>query len=412
MINETDSPTTSSERLNCPHGDACGACGLLGTAYDHQLGRKRDLLGAALRRHEPLRDVELLETIPSPRIEGYRNRVRMAVGPSKHHSPSLGSFRQGTREIVDAPDCRILLPELLETTRRIRRFLATSEGIPRELRHIDVRCGSHPRRQHLILVFRAATPPRFPLDRLRRACPYVDGISFNFNPSAGPQVLRGRIEPLWGEREIWVEYAGMRLRVSPGSFFQVNSVMLAPIHEQLQQFFERGTLLADLYAGVGTHGLALHRSFRRVLFVEGMRSAVADLKSTLRAHGIGGAEVVSQSAERSVALLRERNPDAIVLNPSRAGAREFVLDAIADTSATRVAYLSCEPETLTRDLELLAGRGFSVRSIQPIDMMPQTRQVEALALLVRSGKPVAKPNSTAKTKAKGRERARKRKRKR
>ena len=84
----------------------------------------------------------------------------MAVGLSRHGGATLGYFRAGTREIVDAPECGVLVPELLDTTRRIRRLLNTARGIPRELRHLDLRCGSDPRRQHLTLVFRASHAPR------------------------------------------------------------------------------------------------------------------------------------------------------------------------------------------------------------------------------------------------------------
>ena len=377
--------TQQTDLLDCPHGTECGACGLLDVSYAEQLRRKRDALGKELLRYEPLRNATLLDCLPSPATAGYRNRAKMAVGISRGGDVKVGYFRMGSREIVDAPDCRVLVSELLSTTRRLRVFLAGNREIPRELRHLDLRCGSDPRRQHMILVFRATVCPEFPVDALRRACPAIDGISVNLNPSSGPQVLRGAIKPIWGEREIWVECAGLRLRVSPGSFFQVNLALLPPIHERIAEFLGRGRVLADLYAGVGTHGLALRRNFQRVLFVEGVRSAVADLKDTIRRHSIPGAEVAAASVERAVGQLSRQAPDAVILNPSRAGAFESVLEAIAATPASRIAYLSCEPATLCRDLEMLQRRGFRTRSVQPIDMMPQTAQVEALALLERAG---------------------------
>jgi 23S rRNA (uracil1939-C5)-methyltransferase len=376
--------TNQPDPLDCPHGTECGACGLLGVSYADQLGRKRDVLGKELLRYERLRRATLPACLPSPATAGYRNRAKMAVGISRGGEVEVGYFRMGSREIVDAPDCRVLLPELLETTRRLRAFLGGNREAPRELRHVDLRCGSDPGRQHLTLVFRAAVCPEFPVDALRRACPAIDGISVNLNPSAGPQVLRGAIKPLWGEREVWVDCAGLRLRVSPGSFFQVNLALLPLVHERIAEFLGRGRVLADLYAGVGTHGLALRRNFQRVLFVEGVRGAVGDLKDTIRRHAIPGAEVAAASVERALGQIGRQAPDAVILNPSRAGAYESVLEAIAATPASRIAYLSCEPATLCRDLDMLQRRGFRTRSVQPIDMMPQTAQVEALALLERA----------------------------
>jgi 23S rRNA (uracil1939-C5)-methyltransferase len=370
-------------RVDCPHAEECGACSLLWEGYDRQLRRKRGILGRALEKHASLAEIRPRPCLPSPLREGYRNRAKMAIGMSRHGGMRVGYFRAGTREIVSAPDCRVLIPELLETTRRIRRFLEDGPSFPRTLRHFDLRCGSDPNRQHLTLIFRATTAPRFPLDKLRKSCPAVEGISVNLNPTAGPQVIRGSVRPLWGEREIWVDHAGTRLRVSPAAFFQVNLALLPAIHESLEKFFEGGEVLADLYAGVGTHGLALRRRFRRVFFAEGNRSAIADLKSTIRTEGISDCVISPTSVERGLERLTREAPDAVVLNPSRAGAQESVLGAVSRCPVTKLAYLSCDPGTLSRDLDILCRKGFKVRSVEPVDMMPQTRQVEALALLTR-----------------------------
>jgi 23S rRNA (uracil1939-C5)-methyltransferase len=356
---------------------------MLGVSYAEQLRRKRERLDRELRRYGSLESARLLDTLPSPEGIGYRNRARMAVGLSRHGGATLGYFRAGTREIVDAPECGVLVPELLDTTRRIRRLLNTARGIPRELRHLDLRCGSDPRRQHLTLVFRAKHAPRFPMEQLQRAAPALDGISINLNPSSSPQVIRGSIQHMWGRREVWVRHAGINLRVSPGAFFQVNLSILPAVHAAMEAHLAGGGLLIDLYAGVGTHGLALGHKYTRVLFAEGTRAAVADLKSTARAMKRDDVEVLPTAVERSLRKLRERRPDAIVLNPSRAGAIQSVLEMVGDSSAKQVVYLSCEPATLCRDLDLLARHGFETVSVQPIDMMPQTNQVEALALLRR-----------------------------
>ncbi len=374
----------STETIRCPHGKECGACAFLGTTYGDQLGRKRAILGRALARHDRLRGAKLLPCLPSPRSTGYRNRAKLAVGLSrKRQDTKVGYFQAGTREIVDATDCRMLVPELAATARRLRRFLGDLRQPPRELRHLDLRCGSDPTRQHLTLVFRATECPPLPLEALRKSCPQIDGLSVNLNPQGGAQVIRGAVRPLEGEREIWVDHASYRLRVSPGSFFQVNLAQLPAIHRLMSEFLSEGGTLADLYAGVGTHGLALRNRFRRVQFIEGSRSAVADLKSTIRRREVEDVEVIAKSVERSLRHLRDGRPDAVVLNPSRAGAKRPVLQALADSPASRIAYLSCDPTTLARDLDFLRTRKFETVSVQPIDMMPQTRQVEALALLRR-----------------------------
>ena len=119
----------ATDVINCTHSDDCGACALLGVGYEHQLQRKDQVVAQALAKHPSLRQVSALPCVPSPLRDGYRNRAKMAVALSRR-GPRLGYFQTGTREIVDAPDCRVLIPELLETTRQIRQFLETSRQIP------------------------------------------------------------------------------------------------------------------------------------------------------------------------------------------------------------------------------------------------------------------------------------------
>jgi 23S rRNA (uracil1939-C5)-methyltransferase len=151
----------------------------------------------------------------------------------------------------------------------------------------------------------------------------------------------------------------------------------------MAEFLDGGKLLVDLYAGVGTHGLALRQRFRRVLCVEGVRSSVADAKASIKAGRVENVEILGSPIHRAQRRLRSERPDAIILNPSAAGADPPTLEMIVSSPAQRVAYLSCDPTTLVRDLAALIERGFQLVTIQAIDMMPQTRQVEALAFLRR-----------------------------
>ncbi len=369
--------------MDCQHAEACGACALLGVGYPAQLSRKRRILGEAMKRYRSLARAELEPCLESPVVEKYRNRARMAVGLARGRPAKLGYFRSGTREITDAPGCRVLIPEILETSRALRGLLSTTGSIPRELRHVDIRCGSDPGRLHLILVLWTDKLPRLPIEKIRRACRRVDGISVNLNPSAGRQVLKGPILPIWGAREVYAQAADLSLRVSPGSFFQVNLSILPAIHRKMAELLGSGEVLADLYSGVGTHGLALRRAFRRVVCAEGVRSAVADMRATIKRYQLTGVEIIAKPVERSLGRLVAAKADCVVMNPSRAGAKLPVLEALAASQARKIVYLSCDPATLCRDLDFLVEHGFRLVSAQPVDMMPQTRQVEAIALLNR-----------------------------
>jgi len=307
----------------------------------------------------------------------------MTISTNRDRRSALGYFQRKSRTVVDAPDCSVLVPELLETTRQFRRLLNTSDRFPFNLRHIDLRCGSDPTKQHLTLVVKSDQMPRLPIEAIVDACPQIVGIGINLNPKGGAQVIKGRIEPVFGAREVFVDCAGLSLRVSPGSFFQVNLGLLPEIHTRMTEFFGSGDLLLDLYAGVGTHGLALRKQFKRVLCVEGVRIAVADAKATIKTGRVDNVEILANPIHRVIRRLRSEKADAVILNPSAAGAEPPVLETVIDSTARAVAYLSCDPKTLGRDLRVLTDGGFKLVTAQAIDMMPQTRQIETLALLRR-----------------------------
>lgn len=369
--------------VDCPDREACGACSLLLVPYREQLERKRATLEKALRQSLRLAPGTLLETLASPQIVGYRSRAKMTISSDREHRWHLGYFQRRSREVVDAPDCGVLVPELLETTRSLRRLMNEMAHFPFALRHVDLRCGSDPAKQHLTLVIKAERVPDLPIEEIAEACPQVAGIAVNLNATGNAQVIKGRIDPVHGVREVFVESAGLSLRVSPGSFFQVNLGMLPLIHAKMEEFLGDGELLLDLFAGVGTHGLALRDRFSTVLCVEGVRSAVADAKASIKAGRISNVEILSSPLSRAVRRLRSETPDAIILNPSASGADRPTLEMISSSKATSVAYLSCDPDTLARDLSKLVSGGYRVISVQALDMMPQTNQIESLALLRR-----------------------------
>lgn len=375
--------TLTERTTDCRHRLTCGACSLLRLPYGRQLENKRIHLRDALLDQIQLAPRQLLATHPSPRIDGYRSRAKMTLSSDRGGLTSLGYFKRRTREVVDAPDCVVLVPELLQTTHQLRSLLNSKRRFPFALRHIDLRCGTDPEKQHLTLVIKAEELPRIPFDAIAEACPFVVGIATNLNPGATAQVIKGRIEPALGVREVYVESAGLSLRVSPGSFFQVNLALLPVIHQRMAEFLGEGNLLLDLYAGVGTHGFALRDQFQSVLCVEGVRSAVADAKATIKAGRIRNVEILGSPIRRAARRLHASKPDAVVLNPSAAGAERPALDTINRSTARRLAYLSCDPQTLARDLAILVAGGFALESVQAIDMMPQTWQIESLALLKR-----------------------------
>jgi len=174
--------------------------------------------------------------------------------------------------------------------------------------------------------------------------------------------------------------------LSPGVFFQVNAAQTEAIHRLLREFFGRdGGRLLDLYCGAGTHALSLSKRFDAVLGVEVAGDAIEDARYTARQRSLENVSFEAADVRQDPADWLARGWDAVVVNPPRGGCPPALRDAIADAKPRRLAYVSCNPVTLARDLHHLVRRGFVVRWVTPVDMMPCTDQVECVALVERQG---------------------------
>jgi tRNA/tmRNA/rRNA uracil-C5-methylase (TrmA/RlmC/RlmD family) len=182
-----------------------------------------------------------------------------------------------------------------------------------------------------------------------------------------------------------LDVAGQKLRVSPGVFFQASAALHGALVESVARAAGSGALALELYAGCGFFTLALARAFDRVIAVEADPAAVADLRHNLARAGARGVEVVPERVESALAgaRLQEVRPDAVVLDPPRTGLPRGAAAAIAALAPARIAYLSCDPATLARDLAALAAGGFSLEAVEAFDLFPQTPHVEVLAQLRR-----------------------------
>ena len=182
-----------------------------------------------------------------------------------------------------------------------------------------------------------------------------------------------------------LDVAGEKLRVSPGVFFQANSALHAALVESVARAAGRGALALELYAGCGFFTLALARAFERVIAVEADAAAVADLRHNLARAGAPASRwCTSGSRWRSRrAPLAAVRPDAVVLDPPRTGLPRGAAAALCALAPERIAYLSCDPATLARDLAALVAGGFALEAVEAFDLFPQTPHVEVLASLRR-----------------------------
>ena len=318
----------------CQYYGECTGCQWQHLEYQAQLKNKRHKVVDALQRVGGLEGIRVLDTLPSPSQYGYRNHARFTVG----RAGDLGFVNRETRRFV-----------------RIDRCMLMHEGINRILVDLQDRCGETTQ-----LAVRAGRDT---------------GDFLVQPPLKNPNVVIPT-----GQKHYLESVDDRQFRVASPSFFQVNidqtSQLIGVVREAVSL---SGTeVLLDAYTGVGTFAVLLAPFVKQVYAIEESSAAVADAREN--AAGIENVEFLLGKTEDILADLPQP-PDVVILDPPRAGCQPSALDKLLSLPAPRLVYVSCDPETLSRDLKVLCEKHYLVDQIQPLDMFPQTHHVECVAVL-------------------------------
>lgn len=314
----------------CPVFGSCGGCAWQHVAYPAQLAAKARILEDALRRLGGLEPPGPVVVAPSPSAYGYRSRTRVLAQAGR-----VGYRRRRSHAVCDTARCPVLLPALDQKLYELAQ----------------------------------RPPPR-------------DG---EWELAWGDGQARAVSLAKPGRERVSIEVAGERIGISPGVFAQSNALLLPALAARLLALAGAGGRALELYAGAGCFTLPLARRFECLFALEASPDAVRDLRANLKGAGIANVEVLGETLERALerGALSAAAPEALVLDPPRAGLPEGAVEALARLAPARVTYLSCDPATLARDLALWGARGYALRSVEGFDLFPQTPHVEALALLER-----------------------------
>lgn len=317
----------------CDYFGSCGGCQWQHVAYTRQLEYKREMVAACLADGAGFSDPPVCPTLPAPAVYGYRNHARFSVGRRYGEVGLTTHYRHRFFRVDHCPIMHPRINEILAATQR------RAQG-----HQLAVRLGA----QTGDVLVQPAQAPELPYDS--------------------------------GQAALEEELLGRRYRVSAAAFFQVNTTQAERLIETVRRALELGPadVLLDLYCGVGTFGLALAPYVRRVVGVEESAAALKDARYNAR--DLANVEFLAGRTEEVLAALDEPATAAIV-DPPRAGCRPGALEALLRLAPRRLAYVSCDAATLARDLRVLVDGGFTLRSVQPIDMFPQTYHVETVSLL-------------------------------
>lgn len=377
----------------CPHAARCGGCQYQGLPYEEQLAKKQRLAEELFGSFGPVAPI-----LGADEPLRYRNKVHAAFGLDRQRRVISGIYQPGSHAIVPVEDC------LIEDETADRVIASVRELLPKLkipvfderrgsgwLRHVLVRRGFATGQLMVVLV--AVSPvfrnqKAFVAELLRRF-PAIRTVVLNVNDRFGPVVLGPKSRTLYGDGYIEDELCSLRFRISPSAFYQINSAQCEKLYAKAVEFAGlTGTeTVLDAYCGVGTIGLCAADRAKQIVGVELNREAVRDAIANARLNGIKNARFAAGDAgEFMEGMLREgRRPDAVLMDPPRAGSDRRFLDSLIRCAPPRVVYVSCGPDTLRRDLGILVRGGYRVEAVQPVDMFPYTEHVETVTLITRAG---------------------------
>jgi len=385
--------------MQCRHHPTCPGCPLLDEPYPAQLEAKRDRLATAFGRYPHLRLPVPGEVTAARFVQGYRHRLKLPVHVGAEHV-SAGLYDPASGRVLDTPDCPVLEPGLREALASVLVWLRGRRGV----HAIDLRRSSATGELQLVIACEGGDLHGGPR-AARKLLASVPGLVSVATSRADPERKRvmGRgARMLAGEPAIEEAIGDVRYQLHPGAFFQVDPRNARWIHDRVRDFVGDAARVLDLYAGVGAYALMLAPGRERVVAVEEVPQAAA----AARAMAPDNVEVLAsrvEAADLSGGFLdgapgqpdpqrdegargAQRSFDAVILNPARRGSDPETLASVARL-APRLVYVSCGPETLARDLDILAAHGMRVAEVDAIDLFPHTAEVETVVRLQR-GKPL------------------------
>ena len=372
----------------CKYAKKCSGCQLQNLSYEEQLRLKQVKVIRLIGR---LCHVDEIIGMEDPL--NYRNKTQTIFGVKEGKIIS-GIYQSTAKKIVAVDDCMLETKEANEICKTLRKLFTSFKIKPYDfktragfIKHVLVRKGFNSGEILVVLVTAKGEfkSTRSFVNELVRRHPNITSIVWNINPTDTALFLGEKSEVLYREGYINESLCGLNFRISPRSFFQVNTVQAEVLYKKAKEFADLrdNEVVVDAYCGTGTIGLSMADSAKKVIGVELNKDAVKDAKENAKLNGISNAQFFNGDAGDFMVDLANKNEtvDILIADPPRAGCSIKFLKSTVKLKPKRMVYISCNPETLARDLHYLVKNGYKVDKAQPVDMFPYTNHVEVVVSL-------------------------------
>ena len=373
----------------CPVADKCGGCSWINKPYVEQLKNKEKQLKELLA---PFCKVE--GVIPMEHPEHYRNKVHAVFGENRYHDAISGIYEQKSHRIVPVDSCLIENANADEIIVSIRGLLKSFHIRPYNedtgyglLRHVLIRTGHVTGQIMVVLVLASPILPsknNF-VKALLKLHPEITTVVINVNNRNTSMVLGDKEHVIYGKGYIEDELCGKRFRISPRSFYQVNPVQTEILYGKALEYagLTGKETVVDAYCGTGTIGMIASDKAAKVIGVELNADAVRDARNNAKANQIRNIQFYQNDAGKFLVEMAGQGAkvDVVLMDPPRSGSTEEFMNSVAQIGPERIVYVSCNPETLVRDLKYFKKKGYRVSKGVGVDMFPFTEHVETVVLL-------------------------------
>ena len=367
----------SGERIepDCQYYDRCGGCQCRHASERLALDMKRTRVYDAMTRIAGLDSPEVGETLACETPLRYRNKAEYPI-----QNGEIGMLDRSGKKIIPVEDCLLQKEGSLKVLRAARQRLTGMRLNGYLVTRVN-------RRGEIMVVFSTDAPAPKWLNELCK----IEGVvslyycALKHRPA---HALDGVCRHIWGKNTLEETLCGLSFQLSPQTFFQVNTLQAEKLYALALSAAqaERSGSLLDAYCGCGTITLAAARLAKRVLGVEIVPPAIEDARRNAEVNGLKeNAEFLCADAGKEIPKLIQsgRRFDCVIVDPPRKGCDEALLDALSLAKPARVAYVSCDPGTLARDVKRLTQNGFRFVRAEPVDMFPGTAHVETVVLMSR-----------------------------
>ena len=371
-------------QIPCEHQRRCGGCALMPVSYPEQLKIKKQLLEGALYKYTG-EDIDVKDIVPSEKKLFYRNKCNLPI-IEKDGVLINALYAAGSNHPVYISHCLIHDLKLEEIRIKVLKVLNKhgyrqyDHHLKQGMRQLVIR-GFDKQYQMVLITGKDVIDEKTisDLKKINGLVSIYQGINTHKNPV---NMMPDDLHLLYGKRKIQLKLGRYRLRLSPQAFFQLNQDQAERIYEEVKSLIEEkcGTLV-EAYCGVGAISLYLSEKAENIIGIEIIDRAVKDANENARLNKVDNVSFIADDAPKAIRrILKNQNIDVLVVDPPRSGLDDELLVTIMKSKIRKIIYVSCNPATLAKNLDVLTGK-YSIRHIKGFDMFPNTPHVETVVSL-------------------------------